>query len=647
MQMRDKPVDGAARPARPPDGAVAVERPEAPRAVAVAEPAAPAAPASRFGPLGVFLKRCVQRLLRFYTLRQDAVNAELAARMNAIETMLGELPELRRDVTAVAVDFGALADRMRALDNVRRIVERSAAFRNEVRAHRHELLDLRQHAGALSARLTLVQRETAQTNAWSRQIRLDLANLAESAERLVEEQRAIGTAAAARDERLTELARTVAEVRLTAGRELKALAASLRGAQQREDALRSHVEEQVETGRSALWKLQTTIETLVRDVSSAVAAGERVADAEQRLEWTEALGDRVIALERRDAILESGIASTGDRLTGTERRIERVETMADRMAHLERRDADLAGALNDVRDRTNASDDTLRGLAGAMRAETQAVIAAERERRLEERDTLVAQLDELRDRLLATPYVSAPESAWPIRRISTPDDFDYVGFEDVFRGPEEFIRSRLQRYVPIVSAHAPVVEIGSGRGEFLEVMREHGITAAGVDLNAGAVERCREKGLQNVALGDANEYLASLEERSAGAVFSAQFAEHVSFEYLLRFLELARTRLVPGGLFVAETVNPNSIEGWKTFFVDLTHVKPLFPEVFTFLCRSMGFTNVRIFYPNGGGFDEAKPGSQPEYAVVATAPTEGGSSSRAAGSDASAPPRPPKARRRG
>ena len=98
-----------------------------------------------------------------------------------------------------------------------------------------------------------------------------------------------------------------------------------------------------------------------------------------------------------------------------------------------------------------------------------------------------------------------------------------------------------------------------------------------------------------------------MEESSVGAIFSAEFAEHLPFAELLRCLELARTRLVPGGVFVAETVNPNSIEAWKTFYVDLSREKPLFPEVFLLLCRSMDFSEVRIFYPNGGGFDEAAP----------------------------------------
>jgi SAM-dependent methyltransferase len=691
--MRNSPADVTARAARPPDGAAAVERSDAPRTVAVAERGAPAATASRFGPLGRFAKRLVQRLIRFYTVRQDAMNAQLAARMNAIETMLGEVPELRRDITGVALDFGAMADRMRVLENVRRIVERSAAYRNEVRAHRRELLDLRQHLGTLSTRMTLVQRETAGASAFTRQIRDDMARLAESADVLAasvdvlaNEQLVLGDAAAARDERLAELAQSVADVQVAAARDLEQLAAALRetiglareatdDAQQREDALRSELGEQIEAARGSMWKLQTTIEALARDVSGVIAAGDRFAGAEQRLDRVEALGDRIIALERRDedlsardAALERGVSSVGDRVTGAERRIDRVETIGDRLVELERRDADLAGALNHVEDRATANEaavSRLGSLADAIRAETQAVIAAERERRLDGSAgadralaaeietlrqgtaTLAAHLDELRERLFATPYVSAPVSAWPIRRISTPDDFDYVGFEDVFRGPEEFIRERLQRYVPLVKEHAPIVEIGAGRGEFMEVMREHGIAASGVDLNAGAVERCRQKGLDNVALGDANAYLASLEEHSAGAVFSAQFAEHVSFEYLLRFLELARTRLVPGGLFIAETVNPNSIEGWKTFFVDLTHVKPLFPEVFVFLCRSMGFADARIYYPNGGGFEESRPGSQPEYAVVATAPSAAsGPTLPAAGSDATVPPRQPRARRR-
>ena len=266
---------------------------------------------------------------------------------------------------------------------------------------------------------------------------------------------------------------------------------------------------------------------------------------------------------------------------------------------------------------------------------------------LEQRlERLAAELETLRGRLSATPYMSAPPEAWPALRLSTPDDFDYLGFEDVFRGPEPFIRERLRAYVPLIAGRAPVVELGSGRGEFLEIMRESGIAATGVDLNAHAVARVRANGLDNVVVGDANAYLAGLKESSVGAIFSAQFAEHLPFAELLRCLELARTRLVPGGVFIAETVNPNSIEAWKTFYVDLSHEKPLFPEIFLFLCRSMGFSDVRIFYPNGGGFAEAAPTEQHEYAVVATAPTRDGSRTAAPPSVPNGPRRRKKARRR-
>jgi SAM-dependent methyltransferase/glycosyltransferase involved in cell wall biosynthesis len=194
----------------------------------------------------------------------------------------------------------------------------------------------------------------------------------------------------------------------------------------------------------------------------------------------------------------------------------------------------------------------------------------------------------------------------------------YGRFEDIFRGPESFIRDRLRSYLELLGDREPVLDVGCGRGEFLDLLRERGLDYTGVDVDPKMVERCRERGHERVHRGDANSHLESLDDGSLGVVFSAQVVEHMSYDQLVRFLELSLRKLQPGGLLIAETVNPHSMSALKTFWVDPTHEHPLFPEVAMALCRITGFESGFVFHPNGSGNVEADRYYEGEYAVVAT-----------------------------
>jgi SAM-dependent methyltransferase len=201
-----------------------------------------------------------------------------------------------------------------------------------------------------------------------------------------------------------------------------------------------------------------------------------------------------------------------------------------------------------------------------------------------------------------------------------PGDEGYRGFEDLFRGSEEMIRDRQRPYLDLVSGREPVLDAGCGRGEFLDLLAERGIAARGVDLDPTMVERCRQKGHENVEQGDLVAYLERTDPDSMGAIFSAQVIEHLPLSDLQRLLELALSRLRPGGLLIAETVNPHSAAALKAFWVDPTHQHPLFPETMLSLCALTGFASGDVFAPVGSGDwreDRTRVG---EYAVVAAAP---------------------------
>ena len=194
----------------------------------------------------------------------------------------------------------------------------------------------------------------------------------------------------------------------------------------------------------------------------------------------------------------------------------------------------------------------------------------------------------------------------------------YAAFEDLFRGPAERVTELQRPYVAIVRDHQPVLDVGCGRGEFLALLASEEIEARGVDSDPGMVARCQARGL-DASLGDANDHLEGIEDRTLGTVFCAQVIEHLPVNELLRLLELSARKLKPGGLFVAETVNPHSIPALKTFWVDLTHQHPVFPEVALALCAIAGFCPAYVFAPGYASFERAKFEST-TYAVVASAP---------------------------
>jgi glycosyltransferase involved in cell wall biosynthesis/SAM-dependent methyltransferase len=193
----------------------------------------------------------------------------------------------------------------------------------------------------------------------------------------------------------------------------------------------------------------------------------------------------------------------------------------------------------------------------------------------------------------------------------------YDAFEDIFRGPEQFIRDRQRRYLNLLGDREPVLDIGCGRGEFLDLLRERGLEYAGIDPDPDMVGRCRAKGHENVEVADANSYLEKCADDSIGAIFCAQVIEHMPYEELLRFYGLGLRKLEPGGRFILETVNPHSVPALKTFWIDPTHQHPLFPEVALALCEISGFESAYVFHPNGKGQVEVDRYETGEYALVA------------------------------
>ena len=180
----------------------------------------------------------------------------------------------------------------------------------------------------------------------------------------------------------------------------------------------------------------------------------------------------------------------------------------------------------------------------------------------------------------------------------TLDQF-YIEFENKFRGSEEDIKKRLEVYLPYFEAAKktpkhPVLDVGCGRGEFLQLIKEHGIAGKGLDLNESMVKRAQEQGL-DVIQADAMQYLHDQPSGSVYAVTGFHLVEHIPFAALLRLMDECYRAIQPGGYAIFETPNPeNMVVGSLNFYHDPSHLNPIPPALLQFVMETRGFSNVEI-----------------------------------------------------
>lgn len=182
------------------------------------------------------------------------------------------------------------------------------------------------------------------------------------------------------------------------------------------------------------------------------------------------------------------------------------------------------------------------------------------------------------------------------------DDLLYLAIEDRFRGDPAEIRIRQERYLPflpdVIDETHPLLDLGSGRGEWLGVLADHGVPARGVDSNASCVDECRAAGL-SADVGDLVNVLAGSEDHSFGAISMFHVVEHLPFGVLADVIRECGRVLVPGGLLIAETPNALNLRVAATnFWLDPTHVRPLHPELLRLLADRGGFARSQDLFIN-------------------------------------------------
>jgi O-antigen chain-terminating methyltransferase len=179
-------------------------------------------------------------------------------------------------------------------------------------------------------------------------------------------------------------------------------------------------------------------------------------------------------------------------------------------------------------------------------------------------------------------------------------DAVYVSFEDLFRGTRAEIKDRARVYLPFLqerkigSKRMPILDVGCGRGEWLELLLENKLEARGIEINRVLLGYCKEAGL-NVAEDDILQHLKNQPARSLGAVTGFHIIEHLPFDILVRVIDETVRVLKPGGLAIFETPNPqNVLVGSHNFYLDFTHRNPLPPLTTQFILEARGLCDVHI-----------------------------------------------------
>jgi len=199
-----------------------------------------------------------------------------------------------------------------------------------------------------------------------------------------------------------------------------------------------------------------------------------------------------------------------------------------------------------------------------------------------------AWLAEILDKRIAKSIEVSSESS-----DNADNELNYFVFEERFRGSRTDIKGRQLLFIKFFEGCKNVLDIGCGRGEFLEILMERGIGSRGIDTDEDMVKFCASKGF-DVDRIDAVSYLEKLEDKSLDGIFIDQVVEHLEPEYLIRMLGLCYKKLIYGGSIVAETVNPLSFFSFANFYIDMSHKRPIHPETLKFLLKAVGFRDIEI-----------------------------------------------------
>lgn len=342
-----------------------------------------------------------------------------------------------------------------------------------------------------------------------------------------------------------------------------------------------HVREQVEFNRKVVGALDAALEALTEsnralsELGSRLVSQEQVSEelkdirnhwAEWRVEWEHKLQQNEIQYLRSVADLQGAFQHRVDLMDANFRETVRAQH-AEYSATLERHTTEIQKRLWDDLERI----------------------------RLEYERLIYSELRTIRQRAEVRAPAPLPEHAEAGAVQHGPSvGFDYGRFAERFRGPEEYVKAGQKFYLPYFAACRSVLDIGCGRGEFLEMMRAHGIPARGIDLGEESIAICRHKGLE-AETADLFAYLADQPEASFDGIFCSQVVEHLPPDRLPEMIKLCASRLAHHGVIALETPNPECLAIFAThFYLDPTHQRPVPHPLLAFYLEEFGVGNIEV-----------------------------------------------------
>jgi len=367
-------------------------------------------------------------------------------------------------------------------------------------------------------------------------------------------------------------------------------------------------------------QLTATKEKITGNSNHCTAIDEQVSELGDRLTTTQ---KQVDGIGNHLRATDEQVSELGDRLTTTQKQVdglgnhlrasdERFSGIGVRLTSIQEQANGLGSRLrttdervSEIGDHVTATDERISEISNRLKATD--------ERQLRDnsyfKNDLAQQkrlinifLEEARQRL-PEPFSQEQLQTFVNEEQHLLDPF-YAAFEERFRGSREEILNKLKVYLPLLeeakvgTPEYPVLDVGCGRGEWLELLRKSGYTARGVDSNWIQVDFCEARGLE-VVEGDVVSYLQNLPDLSLGIVSGFHLIEHLPFPVLTKFLNEAVRVLKPGGLAIFETPNPkNIVVSACNFYSDPTHLNPVFPETIQFLLEFQGLSQVQLMYLN-------------------------------------------------
>jgi ubiquinone/menaquinone biosynthesis C-methylase UbiE/predicted nucleic acid-binding Zn-ribbon protein len=382
-------------------------------------------------------------------------------------------------------------------------------------------------------------------------------------------------------------------------------------------------------------------------------------DRRKTLRTASTLAQQIAAVEQKSAVTEAAVKSVAGEVHKLKRQFETMDSRLatldqesrpwrDQIASFEQKTSALAdhlSAVRELRDDFNRFGEHLRALqvqadgVTALAADLQRELAhrAEQDNQLGEQlraetaqgaavrqgvesleqrhtsDSAFIKAELSRQSKLVHNLIDRTNAAAPAKRKRAADDelseaaahrLDafYFSFENRFRGSREEIKRRLGVYLPIMencragTPGRPMVDLGCGRGEWLELLKQKKLTGTGVDLNQAMIDQCNERKLK-VVQADAVEFLRQLPDDSQGAITGFHIIEHLPLDTLVDLIGETFRVLQPGGVAIFESPNcKNLTVGACYFYIDPTHRNPVFPETAQFMLETTGFERVTLEY---------------------------------------------------